>query len=251
MTRFLVHAAAALAIFLSPVASAAEFDDAQRAEIGEIVRDYLLENPEVLAEVSELLRTRRLEAEASAQRDAVTQLSDLIFDSPRQVVIGNPDGDVTLVEFFDYNCTYCRASMPDIMQLIEEDDGLRVVLKEMVALGQPSYEAARVAVALQLTAPEIYPAFHETMLSDSGTLDEARSIEVAESLGVDGSALRANLDDPEVQATLEEVLGLADALGVTGTPSFILGEEVIVGARDIDELRTRIASVRACGSTTC
>lgn len=226
-------------------------DPAQKAAIEDIVRDYLMEHPEVIRDAMNALQARQEAEEAKRQTSAITDNKDKIFNSKNQVVLGNPDGDVTLVEFFDYNCTYCRRAQADMNRLLKEDGKLRVVLKEFPVLGPGSLEAAQVAVAVNAIAPERYLEFHDKMLGDRGQASAARAIAVAESLGIDPDKLREASKEGEVRPTIEEVYAIANSLGLTGTPSYVVGDEVVIGAVGYDALKAKIEAVRACGSATC
>ncbi len=226
-------------------------DPAQKATIEDIVRDYLMEHPEVIRDAMNALQARQEQEEAEKQTKAVTDNKDKIFNSKNQVVLGNPDGDVTLVEFFDYNCTYCRRAQVDMTRLLQEDGKLRVVLKEFPVLGPGSLEAAQVAVGVNAIAPEKYREFHDKMLSDRGQASAARAIAVAESIGIDADKLREASKEAEVRPTIEEVYAIANSLGLTGTPSYVVGDEVVIGAVGYDALKAKIEAVRACGSATC
>ncbi|AXS40284.1 DsbA family protein [Breoghania sp. L-A4] len=256
----ILRAAAGLAIgaamtiaapFAAGTASAEPFDAAKRGEIEQIIRNYLLSNPEVVRDAFIELERRQKEEENAARAGTIASNADILFNSTRQVVLGNPEGDVTLVEFFDYNCGYCKRSLSDMNRLIEEDDQLRVVLKEFPVLGQGSVEAAKVGVALNLTTPELYGAFHNKLLSGRGQANAARAREVALDVGADADALDTAMKDSEVAATIEEVYGLANGLGLTGTPSYVVGNEVVFGAVGYDQLKKRISDFRQCGSTSC
>lgn len=247
----------------SPVANpTGTLNDAEQAAINQMIgdylaanadfiRDYLLANPEVIRDAVTELERRRINEDASRQTEAIALYRDLIFDSPRQAVLGNPDGDVTLVEFFDYNCTYCKRALDDMMRLIEEDQGLRIVLKEFPVLGLGSTEAAQVAAAINIIAPDRYAAFHVLLLGSGAQATGELAIAAATEVGIDEAMLRAAIASTEITATIEESFMLADALGLTGTPTYILGDEVIVGAVGYDTLRAMINSVRACGATIC
>lgn len=238
------------------------FSDAQRAAIEAIIqaylaehpdfiRDFLLENPEVIQDAVVELERRRAEEEAARQAEVLAEQSDVLLYSPRQVVLGNPDGDVTLVEFFDYNCTYCRQSLSDIVQLIADDPDLRLVLKEFPVLGEGSVQAAQVAAVVNMIAPEQYWSFHQLLLGSGVAASTETALAAAEQIGLDPQQIEDNLGDEEVVATIEESYSLADALGINGTPTFVLANEVIVGAVGYDSLRAKIEAVRACGSTVC
>lgn len=235
--------AAALATFAVP-ASAAEFSPEQKKEIESIVRGYLLENPEVLEDAFSALQERRREAESVAQQSAVSDNKEALFNSPRQVVLGNPEGDVTLVEFFDYNCGYCRRAAEDLDKLIEANPDLRVVLKEFPVLGPESVEAAQVGIALNEVAPERYGEFHDTLLASDNRVDGKAALAVVEKMGIDRAAVEKAMDEDVVQATIEEVYTLANALGLTGTPSYVVGDTVFVGAVGYDTLQGRVTELQ-------
>jgi protein-disulfide isomerase len=236
--------------------------DEQRAEIEAIIaawiaanpgfiRDYLVNNPEVIREAVTELERRRIEAEAALQAETIALFEQELLHSPRQAVVGNPDGDVTLVEFFDYNCTYCRHALEDMNRLITEDPNLRIVLKEFPVLGPGSVEAAQVAAALNIVAPEKYWDFHNLLLGSGVSASSQAALDAAAQVGVDPAQLQPLLEDPAVIAAIEESYTVADALGLNGTPTYILGTEVIVGAVGYDQLVSSIASMRECGQTTC
>jgi protein-disulfide isomerase len=215
------------------------------------IRDYLITNPEVIREAVNELEARRINEEAARQAEAIAQNAELLVNSPRQAVIGNPDGDVTLVEFFDYNCTYCKRALDDMNRLVADDPNLRIVLKEFPVLGQGSTEAAQVAAAVILIAPERYDAFHQLLLTSAAGATGEIAVQAAVQVGIDQTALLTAMTSNEVVATIEETYVLAAALGLTGTPSYVIGNEVVVGAVGYDALRSRIQSMRQCGQTFC
>ncbi|MCB4770344.1 DsbA family protein [Ancylobacter sp. Lp-2] len=246
--------AASLAACLAlGVAAAPAFalDDAQRKEFESVIRDYLLKNPEVIQEAIGELQKRQQVAADEQRKQAIVKLKPQIFDSPHGVVIGNPKGDVTLVEFFDYNCGYCKRSLPDLVKLIENDPKLKVVLKEFPVLGPGSVEAAQVAVGVKLVAPEKYFAFHQALLGGRGQANRARALEAVTEAGIDRAAVEKAMASPEVNATLQESMQIADALGIDGTPSYITGDAVIIGAVGHEQLKGTIDSVRSCGKAAC
>lgn len=237
--------AAVTAVPPPAAAQPAAFSDAQRQEIGTILRDYLLANPEVLRDALMELERRESEAEAEAQSRSVADNAQALHEAPEGFVIGNPQGDVTLVEFFDYNCTYCRRALVDLNQLIDNDPNLRVVLKEFPLLSEESLEAARVSIAAGLQ--DRYFDVHRALLETPGQVDGARALTVAEGLGLDVERLRADAGSDAVTATLSDSIQLAQTLGLNGTPSYVVGGEVVVGAVGYNELRRRIAETRAAG----
>ncbi|WP_182087017.1 DsbA family protein [Aureimonas sp. ME7] len=230
---------------------ASAFDQAQTDEIEGIVRNYLLEHPEVLLESIQALDAKRAAEAKVGQRDTILGLKSRLEASPEGTVVGNPKGDVTLVEFFDYNCGYCRRAASDVKVLVDSDPNLRVVLKEIPVLGPPSEAATRVSLAFREVAPEKYGAFQKALLASRSQADETRALEVAKDFGVDEATLRPKIGGSGVAAALSESAELATALDINGTPSYVIGDEVVPGAVGADALAQKIANVRACGSATC
>ncbi|WKA25766.1 DsbA family protein [Bradyrhizobium roseum] len=251
--RFLTSTLFALALCGAPVsASAQSFNDAQRSDIQKIVREYLIANPEVLEEAMTELGKRQAAAEAAKHEAGVAKNADAIFNSARNVTLGNKDGDVTFVEFFDYNCGYCKRAMTDMMELMKSDPKLKVVLKEFPVLGAGSVEAAQVGVAIRMQDPsgKKYLDFHQKLLTGRGAVDKARAMAVAKEVGLDMAKLEKDLASAEVRNTLEENFKLAEAMGMNGTPSYVIGKQVVIGAVGVESLREKISNAR-CGKATC
>jgi protein-disulfide isomerase len=221
-------------------------------QVQQIVKDYLLKNPDLVQEVLTEYLKRRVPA-AAAQRPAaapdksaaVKENAPALFSSAHQVTLGNPKGDVTLVEFFDYNCGFCKRALADKLDLMKSDPNLRIVLKEYPILGAGSVEAAQVAVAARMQDPggEKYLAFHEKLLH-APQADKARALAVAGEVGLDVAQIERDFDSGEVQQTLEESRTLAAALSINGTPSYVVGDAVVVGAVGAAALKARIAQAR-------
>ncbi len=247
---FIAACAALLAFAAAPVARAAEFTPAQKSAVENIVHDYLVQHPEVLQEAMRELEKRQTAAAAAQHKAAVKAHAKLLFDSPDQVTLGNPNGNVTFVEFFDYNCAYCKRAMTDMLTLMKTDPNLKVVLKEFPVLGPGSVEAARVAVAVRMQAPKRYLEFHQKLLGGRGHADEARALAVAKEMGLDVDRLKKDMKSPEVEKSLKQDFGLAEALGLNGTPSYVIGDDVIVGAVGFDALKEQINTAR-CGKASC
>ena len=250
-------AAALLAILIAlPAAAPARaqsFTADQRGEIERIVKDYLMSHPELLQEVMSELEKRQAVAEAEKHRDAVKQYSEAIFSSPRQVTLGNAQGDVTVVEFFDYNCGYCKRAMTDMLELMKNDGKLKFVLKEFPVLGEGSVQAAQVAAAVRMqdkTGGKKYLEFHQKLLTGRGQADKARALAVAKEIGMDVARIEKDMAGEEVKAQLEESFKLAEALGLNGTPSYVVGNDVVVGAVGLGTLKEKVNSAR-CGKATC
>ncbi len=251
--RLLLPALLALAVCGAPkAASAQSFSDAQRSDIESIVRNYLVTHPEVLEEAMNELAKRQAAAEAKKHEQSIAENADKIFNSPRGVVLGNRDGDVTFVEFFDYNCGYCKRAMADMLDLLKNDGKLKVVLKEFPVLSQGSVEAAQVAIAVRMQDPsgKKYLDFHQKLLGGRGAADKARALAVAKEVGLDMDRLTKDMASPEVSATIEENMKLAEAMGMNGTPSYVIGKQIVVGAVGLEGLKEKIGIAR-CGKAAC
>lgn len=209
---------------------------------GERIRAYLLAHPEVIMEAVQILQRRQQTAQTEAAKQTISTRADEIFRSPSSPVGGNPEGDVTLVEFFDYNCHYCRASMPALRDVLGSDRKLRFVYKEFPILGPGSAFAARAALAAQRQGK--YGPLHDALLQTPGSLTEESVLATAASVGLDLERLKRDMADPSIEAEIKSNRELAAALGIDGTPSWILGEEVIAGAVDRATLQERIARAR-------
>ena len=245
-SRLAFAAAVSLALAGAAPAVAQSFSADQREEIGKIIKDYLLTHPEVMQDVMAELEKRQQSADAEKHRAAVVENKATLFSSPHQVVLGNPQGNVTMVEFFDYNCGFCKRAMTDMLDLIKTDYNLKFVLKEFPVLGEGSVEAARVAVAarMQDANGKKYIEFHQKLLGSRGAADKMRALAVAKEVGFDMPRLERDMGSDEVKKTIEENMKLAEALGVNGTPSYVVGEEVVIGAVGLDTLREKISAER-------
>jgi protein-disulfide isomerase len=213
-----------------------------REQIEQIVREYLLANPVVIIEAVEgLEEKRRREAEAG-QRDALKAKQAQIFNDPDAPVAGNPQGDVTLVEFFDYRCGYCKQVAPALAQLLKSDSKLRFVFKELPILGPDSIVAARGALAARLQ--DKYVPMHEALIRHRGSFDEQTVLRIASEVGLDVALLKADMAKPELNAIIEKNRQLARDLAINGTPAFVIGDKVIPGAVDLNTLRKLVADAR-------
>ena len=247
MRHILRLAAAAAFVAAAGAANAQSFSEPQRGEIERIIREYLLKHPEVLQDAIAELEKKQAIADAEKHRAAVSENAALLFDSPRQVTIGNPQGDVTFVEFFDYNCGYCKRALDDMLTLMKDDPKLKVVLKEFPVLGPGSIEAARVATAVRMQdkTGKKYLDFHRKMLALRGPADKARAIAAAKEAGLDIARLERDLESPEVKESLDEAFKLAERLGLNGTPSYVIGKDVVIGAVGLAALREKVNTARA------
>ena len=226
--------------------------DQQRQSVEQIVKDYLLKNPELIQEALVELEKRQQEAQKVSQASALQEARETLVNSPHGAIVGNVSGDITLVEFFDYNCGYCKRALSDMRALMKADPKLRIVLKDFPVLGPESVEASRVAVAAkqQLKGEKLFD-YHVKLMETRGRVNGERAMAVAKEMGLDTTKLQKDVEAEDVRATLQENISLGDKLGLTGTPAFIIGDEVISGAVGIEPLRKTVASVRQCGKASC
>jgi protein-disulfide isomerase len=231
-------------------APAAEAKPIDAATLNPMIESYLMADPKILQRMSVALDSTLQAEERSAATTAIASMHEKIFNDPKQVVLGNPEGDVTLVEFFDYNCGYCRAALPDMAALLAEDPNLRIVLKEFPILSNESIDAARVAVLVG-EADVDYWAFHEALFTSRGQVDKKVALNAAAELGLSSVSLELDMGSEGVAQSIQTSYEIAKALNITGTPTYIIGNEIIPGAIGVDELRSRIANMRACGETQC
>jgi protein-disulfide isomerase len=231
--------------------SANAFDDAQKKEIGAIVKDYLIEHPEVMLEVQQALQKKQEEARLAQSKAAVEENQDAIFNASGDFVLGNPKGKITVVEFYDYNCGYCKRAIGDMDAVIKSNPEVRFVLKDFPILGPDSLAAHKVADAFRRIAPNKYGKFHRELLGGQAHANEARALEVAESLGVKESAIRKKIAENTEDSGVQQTYKLASQLGISGTPSYVLADEAIFGAVGADTLNEKVANVAQCGKTAC
>ena len=251
-TLRLTFAAAAILATGAIAGWAQSVSPAQRTEIESIIREYLIKHPEVLQEAIAELEKRQSVAEAEKHKNAVKDNAEALFNSTRHVVVGNAQGDVNLVEFFDYNCGYCKRAMSDKIELMKSDPKLRVILKEFPVLGPGSVEAARVAIAVRMQdkTGKKYLDFHQKLLMGRGQADKARALAAAKEAGLDVVRIERDMAGDEVRVSLEESFKLAEKLGLNGTPSYVVGSDVVIGAVGLAALREKVNTAR-CGKTTC
>ncbi|HUI21664.1 MAG TPA: DsbA family protein [Methylocella sp.] len=240
---------------LAPALSSAraeEFSPGQKAEIEAIIKDYLLQKPEVLREAIGVLEAREKAAETKARQEIVSDSAGLIYSGANQAVVGNPNGKITIVEFFDYNCGYCKRALGDLARLMKGNPDLRVVLRDLPILSPGSVEAARIANAarLQFQGAKFWE-FHQKLLGSHGPVGKAEAVAVAKELGADMDKLAKDAAAPGVTAGIEESDKLAKSLQVTGTPTYVIGGDVVVGAVGYDELEAKVENIKKCGKAVC
>lgn len=230
-------------------------------EVGQIATQYMMKHPEAMALIIAAMLKHRSPAKASTRPTgtpaaaapiatehgaAITENAALLFSSPHQVTLGNPHGDVTLVEFFDYSCGFCKRALPDLLALIKDDPNLRIVLKEFPILGPGSVEAAKAAVAVRMQDPDgqKYLAFHQELLGSNGPASGDKAIAAATHQNLDITQLQQDMASDEVKTTLAEDMKLASELGIKATPSYVIGNDVVVGAIGLVALKNQIDTAR-------
>ena len=231
-----------ITVFGAQSLRAAEIPAGQREAIEGIIHDYLLKNPDILIEA---LRGAEDKMNRDADARAIKVLSDRrseIFDDPATPVAGNPQGDATIVEFFDYRCPYCKQVLPELQALLKADGKLRFVYKELPVLGPPSVVAARAALAARRQGK--YEAFHDAMMAAKGQITEDTVYKVAASVGLDLDRLKQDMAAPEIGQAIKANLALAEALNIHGTPGFIIGNKIVPGALDLNTLKDMVAEAR-------
>lgn len=244
--------AAALAVLLHS-ASAQDapepvFDAAQEAEIGRLIRAYLLENPEVIPEAFEIWQYRQQAEEKARQKEAILAGWDELADDGVSPVAGNPNGDVTVVEFYDYRCVFCRRAYPEIQRLLKADKNIRYVLKQFPVRDQPGAPPVSLIAAKAIMAANRQGDFldlHEAMMLTDTPLTEARVFALARAHGFDQEALREEMTSPALHKTVEANFDLARRIGITGTPAYIVGGELYLGVQPLERLFELVAQARA------
>jgi len=215
----------------------------QAGAVNQLIHDYLMNNPKVLSEaIDHAEATAKAEAHQAAKAELVNRREELEND-PTSPVLGNPKGDVTLVEFFDYRCPYCKATAPIVADLLDQDKKLRLVLKDFPILGKESVFASRVALVAQKHGK--YAAFYKAMFALKTPIDEESTLDVAKSLGLDPAEVRKEMESTEIDAVLKHNIDLAEAIGADGTPSFVIGDYLSPGAMTLDAIKSQIAALRA------
>ncbi len=238
--------AAGTALILTPVGALPAAAEMDRAEVEKIVREYLLANPEILNEMIAELQEREQMSAAEKAKTGNAQNKEALYNDGFSHVAGNPNGDVTLIEFFDYRCGYCRKVRADLVTLMEQDSGVRLILKELPILSEASHEAAKAAIAAQNQGGDLYWKFHQAMLEADG-LDSAAIYDIAAGVGLDVARLKTDMEDPAVEKKIEQTHDLASKIGVDGTPAFIIGDKLVPGALDADGLKELVEAQRSGG----
>jgi protein-disulfide isomerase len=224
----------------------------QKKQVIAIMRDYLTKNPEILVEMTTELDKRQQAEQAKQQEKSISENADALFRSPHAFAVGNPDGDVTVVEFFDYNCGFCRRAMPSVVKLVENDPKVKLVLKELPIFGDDSEDAAKGALAAEKQGK--YFEMHQKLFSEPGKANKDKVLRIANELGLDIPQLEKDMQSDDIQKSLDEAKELAQKLGLQGTPLYLVGDQTIPGAPDdlYDELVEKVTQVREKGcKATC
>jgi len=224
----------------------------EKKQVVAIVRDYLTKNPEILVEMTTELDKRQQAEQASQQVKSISENADALFRSPHAFAVGNPNGDVTVVEFFDYNCGFCRRAMPSVVKLVDNDPKVKLVLKELPIFGDDSEDAAKGALAAHKQGK--YFEMHQKLFSEPGKANKDKVLRIANELGLDVPQLEKDMESDEVKQSLDESRELAQKLGLQGTPLYLVGDQTIPGAPDdlYDQLVEKVTEIRENGcKATC
>jgi protein-disulfide isomerase len=224
---------------------AQESTPAEVEQIQKIVREYLREHPEVIISALKEYQDKQAAEQAAKSRAAIASHKDELFKDPTSPVGANLQGDIVLVEFFDYRCPYCKAVAPDLEKAVAKDGKVRLVYKEFPILGPVSVIAARAALASQSQGK--YVPFHDKLMAFKGNLDEATIYATASGVGLDVAKLKADMEKPEIRDAIDRNYKLADKLNIQGTPAFVLGGELLPGAASFEDLTAAIKRARAGG----
>ncbi|MCU0903072.1 MAG: DsbA family protein [Tabrizicola sp.] len=228
------------------VASAPAMTEAERTAFREEVRAYLLDNPEVLIEAMDVLQAREEEAARIRDVQMVATHNDVIFNNPHDWVGGNPNGDITLVEFMDYRCGYCRQAYAEVEELIKTDGNIRFVVKEFPILGEASLMSAQFAIAVrQLHGDEAYASVHDTLMTLRGEPNAETLSRLASDLGLDPEPILDRMSKPEVMQVIQDNHRLAEEMEITGTPAFVLKDMVMRGYAPVEVMREFVAEARS------
>ncbi len=213
-----------------------------KEEIRKIIKEYLMEQPEIIREAIQELEKRTAEAEKQRQKKLLSENQDLLVNEKYSFNAGNKDGDVTVVEFFDYNCPYCRQALKDIVKLMDEDKNVRVVLKEYPILGEASQKAALAALASRKQGK--YMEFHQALLTAKGRINDKAIDTIAEKVGLDVKQLKKDMESADVKDALQKNIEVGIKLGINGTPTFIFNDQVIPQVLPYDAMKELLTKMR-------
>ena len=244
-TRLIATAFAAVLALPVLASDLKEFTDEERAQFRAEVRSYLMENPEVIMEAVALLQNREAEAQAQADLNLVGDNADAIFNDGFSWVGGNPEGDITLVEFLDYRCGYCKRAHNEVAKLLETDGNIRLIVKELPILGEQSVIASRFAIATkQLAGDDSYKAMHDALMELKGEVSLPALRRLATTFGLEVDAIEARMDSDEVTMEIAKTRALAQVLDISGTPTFVMQDELLRGYLPYDQMQALVAEKR-------
>jgi len=235
----------------SPSPAASAFTPEQRKELGALIKEILVNNPEILLEAQNALEAKMDKIQSERMAVAIKEHAGELFRPTGSPIVGNANGDVPVIEFFDYNCGYCKKAFLDIAKLVDKDKKVRVIMKEFPILSKGSEEAAKVALAAKMQGK--YWEFHRALLQSQGQANEATSLKVAEKLGLDMPRLKKDMASAEVQKEIDATRELATKMGIQGTPHFIVGDRIVPGAPEnlAELLGKHVEEVRKDGCKVC
>jgi protein-disulfide isomerase len=244
--------AVSVVLFLSggPTVAQAPFSDAEQNAIEQMIRSYILTNPEIIVESVQRMGARDQAAKQQRQKQALAELRQSLENDPGSHVGGNPNGDITVVEFFDYRCTYCKRFLTNLADLMRTDTNVRIVFKEHPILGPDSLMASRAALAARAQDRDLYLPFHSALMESRGAFSENRIFNIAREVGLNTDQLKQDMDSPEIENIISRNYAEAETLGIQGTPGFVIGDRVIRGYIDREQLAALVKEARA-GCTTC
>ena len=245
LSRLIAPAAALMLALPAAAMDLKALTDEERALFRAEVRAYLMENPQVIMEAVERLQAQEAQAQAQADRDLVTANAEALFNDGYSWVGGNPEGDITLVEFLDYRCGYCKRAHDEVAQLLETDGNIRLIVKEFPILGEQSVLASRFAVATrQVAGGESYKALHDALMTYNGEVSLPALRRLATTFGLDADAIEARMEHEDVTREIAETRALAQRLQITGTPTFVLEDEMLRGYLPFDQMQMLVADKR-------
>jgi len=228
-----------------PLPAAAEMNEAERGEFREEVRAYLLEHPEVLMEAIGVLEQRQAADAEMGDAQLLADNMDALINDGYSWVGGNPDGDITIVEFLDYRCGYCKKAHPEVSELLAQDGNIRLIVKEFPILGDESVMASRFAIAAKMVAgDDAYGELHDELMLMRGAVTEASLRAAADAQGLDSDAIVARMNDPEVTRVIDETRALGQRLKINGTPSFVFDDQMVRGYVPLDAMQQIVAAAR-------
>ncbi len=216
----------------------------QRQQIEKLIHQYIMENPKVILNAVEKMQAGEQAAKADLAKKTLVNSRDLLLNDPDSPIGGNPEGDVTVVEFFDYRCGYCKRVYPSLNKVVETDKNVRYVYKEFPILGPQSVTASKVSLAVSRIDKSKYKAFHHALMTSRGDVNKAKLLKIVEDIGVDPAAVSKEMNSPEIEEIIRKNYELAQSLDITGTPAFIIGNKIVPGAIDYATFKKMIEEAR-------